>query len=369
MAPLFFINTKGLLLTNYHVINEAKSIQVKLQNNKLYKASIISKDEWMDLALIQIRLNYPHYLPLNFDYTGYKIGDEVIAIGSPYKKSGTISKGIISSVRNHDGFTLIQTDAAINPGNSGGPLIHFLSRQVIGINTFGISSDNVTVGINFSISLSTIKTFLDQNKHYVELPDLNKSIPVNANTQMAAIFTDKTSGKSNQSNQIENSTRKKPAQSHSDNHKLNHNKSYIITVFSSEIGEENYNFSSSDRASESVADFLEQELIKSSKNSIIAHKIAGNTALRYSYEGKNSIYSRKLCSKYKANGIISFFSEQEPGLHLQRPVEYSYYDCRSGSRTQNISYINHFDNEQFPFSQDIQKSFNVFLRKITLLQP
>tara|TARA_Y100000590_G_scaffold419149_1_gene520644 strand:+ start:696 stop:2123 length:1428 start_codon:yes stop_codon:yes gene_type:complete len=150
----FIIDKKGLVVTNNHVIQGAEDIIVSVNGAKEYKAKVIGKDPYMDLAVLQIESN-EKFTPVTFgDSDKARIGDWVIAIGNPFGLGGTVTSGIISS-RNRDiGLTryddFIQTDASINVGNSGGPLFN-IEGEVIGINTAifapgGASSGSIGVG-------------------------------------------------------------------------------------------------------------------------------------------------------------------------------------------------------------------------------
>src|SRR5271165_2629932 len=135
----FIIDKEGHILTNYHVIANAREVEVTLHNKKKYKATVIGRDRSHDLAVIQI--NAPNLVAATLgDSKSLVVGQKVYAIGNPFGLNGTMTRGIISSIRTVKGpegspiEDAIQTDAAINPGNSGGPLLN--SRgEVIGINT------------------------------------------------------------------------------------------------------------------------------------------------------------------------------------------------------------------------------------------
>ena len=123
----FIIDKEGHVLTNYHVIAEARQVEVTLHNLKKYKATVVGTDRAHDLAVIQIK--GPGLTPMVLgDSRNLQVGQKVYAIGNPFGLAGTMTRGIISSirpVREPDGLQIdeaIQTDAAINPGNSGGPV-------------------------------------------------------------------------------------------------------------------------------------------------------------------------------------------------------------------------------------------------------
>ena len=161
----FIIDKDGHILTNYHVIADARQVEVTLHNRKKYKATIIGTDRAHDLAVIQIKA--PDLVPAVLgDSKDLQVGQKVYAIGNPFGLSGTMTRGIVSSIRpvqEPDGPRIdeaIQTDAAINPGNSGGPLMNW-HGEVIGINTMILSSVGQSAGIGFAIPINTAKAVLN----------------------------------------------------------------------------------------------------------------------------------------------------------------------------------------------------------------
>jgi len=161
----FIIDKDGHILTNYHVIAEARQVEVTLHNRKKYRATIVGTDRPHDLAIIQIKA--PDLEPMTLgDSKNLQVGQKVYAIGNPFGLSGTLTTGIVSSIRpvqEPDGERIddaIQTDAAINPGNSGGPLLNWRG-EVIGINTMILSSVGQSAGIGFAIPINTAKAVLN----------------------------------------------------------------------------------------------------------------------------------------------------------------------------------------------------------------
>jgi S1-C subfamily serine protease len=161
----FIIDRDGHVLTNYHVIAEARQVEVTLHNRKKYRATVVGTDRSHDLAVIQIKA--PDLNPMVLgDSRNLQVGQKVYAIGNPFGLSGTLTSGIVSSIRSvqePDGMTIdeaIQTDAAINPGNSGGPLLNS-HGEVIGINTMIASSVGQNAGIGFAIPINTAKAVLN----------------------------------------------------------------------------------------------------------------------------------------------------------------------------------------------------------------
>ncbi|MGA2251415.1 S1C family serine protease [Terracidiphilus sp.] len=168
----FVLDRAGHVLTNYHVVEQAnRGIEVQLSNKHKYSATVVGSDRTHDLALLQI--NAPNLQPVTLaDSTDLAVGQKVYAIGNPFGLSGTMTRGIISSIRSVRGGEggpiedAIQTDAAINPGNSGGPLLN--SRgEVIGINTM-IASNGAeqSSGIGFAIPINTAKAVLADLTRY-----------------------------------------------------------------------------------------------------------------------------------------------------------------------------------------------------------
>jgi S1-C subfamily serine protease len=161
----FVIDKEGHILTNYHVIAEARQVEVTMHNRKKYKATVVGTDPPHDLAVIQIKA--PDLIPAVLgDSKHLQVGQKVYAIGNPFGLAGTMTRGIVSSirpVREPNGATIdeaIQTDAAINPGNSGGPLMNW-HGEVIGINTMILSNANQSAGIGFAIPINTAKAVLN----------------------------------------------------------------------------------------------------------------------------------------------------------------------------------------------------------------
>src|ERR1700686_4312492 len=161
----FVIDKEGHILTNYHVIADARQVEVTMHNRKKYKATVVGSDPPHDLAVIQIKA--PDLISAVLgDSRNLQVGQKVYAIGNPFGLAGTMTRGIVSSirpVREPNGAMIdeaIQTDAAINPGNSGGPLMNG-HGEVIGINTMILSNSNQSAGIGFAIPINTAKAVLN----------------------------------------------------------------------------------------------------------------------------------------------------------------------------------------------------------------
>jgi S1-C subfamily serine protease len=165
----FIIDRDGHILTNYHVIAEAVSsrgqVEVTMHNRKKYRATVVGMDRSHDLAIVQVKASDLSPMTLG-DSRNLQVGQKVYAIGNPFGLSGTLTSGLVSSIRSvqePDGATIdeaIQTDAAINPGNSGGPLLNS-HGEVIGINTMIASNVGQNAGIGFAIPINTAKAVLN----------------------------------------------------------------------------------------------------------------------------------------------------------------------------------------------------------------
>jgi S1-C subfamily serine protease len=169
MGSGFVIDTQGHILTNYHVIEGARQVEVTTSDKSKYKAQVIGVDPPHDLAVIQIPNSKIPAAEIG-DSKSLVVGQKVFAIGNPFGLSGTMTRGIISSIRSvrgEHGFIdeAIQTDAAINPGNSGGPLLNS-HGQVIGINSMILTGGaEQSAGIGFAIPINTAKAVLDDLVH------------------------------------------------------------------------------------------------------------------------------------------------------------------------------------------------------------
>ncbi len=161
---------KGYLVTNYHVVHDAEKIEVRLNDNRQFDATVVGTDPETDLAVIQIKADDLTALQMaNSDQL--RVGDFVVAVGNPFGLRQTVTSGIVSGLGRHIGTprggegsryqNFIQTDASINPGNSGGALLN-LQGQLVGINSEILSQSGGNIGIGFAIPSNLVQSVANQ---------------------------------------------------------------------------------------------------------------------------------------------------------------------------------------------------------------
>jgi Do/DeqQ family serine protease len=162
------IDSRGYVLTNYHVIEKAKDVQVTIDDGrerKTYKGTIVGTDSRTDISVIKIEGNGKFPVAPLGDSDKIKVGEWAIAVGSPFGLEHTVTVGVISakrqnvSIENRNYEDLIQTDASINPGNSGGPLVNIYG-EVMGINVAIFTPTGGFVGVGFAIPINKAKEVL-----------------------------------------------------------------------------------------------------------------------------------------------------------------------------------------------------------------
>jgi putative serine protease PepD len=179
----FEVDSKGDIVTNYHVVANSDSVRVRLNDGHTYGGRVIGKNPNRDVAVIRISAPVSELHPLTFaDSSAVTVGDSVVAIGDPYGLRNTVTSGIVSALNrtivspdNHPITWVIQTDAAINSGNSGGPLLN-TEGQVVGVNSQiesgsqggGGSSGNIGIGFSIPSNMvaSTARTLIE-NAHSI----------------------------------------------------------------------------------------------------------------------------------------------------------------------------------------------------------
>lgn len=161
----FIVDPSGIIITNWHVVEGADTVDVTLTDGRKFTTSDIKSDRTADIAVLRVTTSNP--LPaLQFgDSSQMEVGDRVLAVGAPFGLTGSVTHGIISakgrSLENPRYDDFIQTDAAVNPGNSGGPLVN-LAGQVIGVNSAIKSRSGGFQGIAMSISGNMVKSVMQQ---------------------------------------------------------------------------------------------------------------------------------------------------------------------------------------------------------------
>ena len=164
----FIFESDGYIITNHHVIENADQIIVRLADRREFEAELIGSDQQSDIALLKIDAgNLPS---LDFgDSETLRAGEWVVAIGSPFNFEQSVAAGIISatgrSTNSQQYVPFIQTDVAINPGNSGGPLLN-LDGEVVGINSWILSSTGGSIGLSFSIPIETANRAVKQLREH-----------------------------------------------------------------------------------------------------------------------------------------------------------------------------------------------------------
>jgi serine protease Do len=162
MGSGVIVNADGAILTNNHVVEDALSITVRLRDGRILPAKLVGRDPATDLALV--RVDARNLAPARFaDSDGVRVGEWVVAIGSPFGLGYTVTTGVVSA-KGRGGVGInsvedyLQTDASINPGNSGGPLVN-LDGQVLGINTMIVGKGQ---GIGFAVPSNIARRAADQ---------------------------------------------------------------------------------------------------------------------------------------------------------------------------------------------------------------
>ena len=162
----FIIESDGLILTNFHVVDNAEKITVRLLDGRELTGRVVGTDQKTDIALVKISARDLPVAPLG-DSDRLEVGEWVMAIGNPFGLDNTVTSGIVSAKDRQIGAGpydhFIQTDASINPGNSGGPLVN-LQGEVVGIDTAIFSQSGGNIGIGFAIPINLVKDLLPQLK-------------------------------------------------------------------------------------------------------------------------------------------------------------------------------------------------------------
>lgn len=160
----FIISVDGFVLTNAHVVEGATEVYVTLTDKREFKAKLVGSDERTDIALVKIEAANLPVLKVG-DVNRLRVGEWVVAIGSPFGLENSVTAGIVSAKQRETGSDIpfIQTDVAVNPGNSGGPLIN-IRGEAIGINSQILSPVGSFIGISFAIPIDEAVRIADQLK-------------------------------------------------------------------------------------------------------------------------------------------------------------------------------------------------------------
>ncbi len=165
----FVWDEQGHIVTNYHVVEGAKSLTVTFHNQERFEARVVGIEPRKDIAVLEVKAPAPLLVPIKIaKTTQLEVGQKAVAIGNPFGLDHTLTTGVISAlgrqVQGAGGVTIkdmIQTDAAINPGNSGGPLLDS-TGQLIGMNTMIFSKSGSSAGIGFAVPVATISRIVPQ---------------------------------------------------------------------------------------------------------------------------------------------------------------------------------------------------------------
>lgn len=169
------ISADGYIITNNHVIEDAENIEVKLNDNRVFPATVVGRDPNTDLALLKIKADNLSFLKYG-DSDKLKVGEWVLAVGNPFNLTSTVTAGIVSAKGRSLGIldsdyrieSFIQTDAALNMGNSGGALVD-TKGLLVGITSAIYSPSGAYAGNSFAIPVSIVKKVIDDLKEYGEV--------------------------------------------------------------------------------------------------------------------------------------------------------------------------------------------------------
>ncbi len=169
----FIWDKSGLIVTNYHVVQDANRVMIRLQDQSSWEAEVVGLSPDKDLALLRINAPSEKLTPLPLgESSSLQVGRKVVAIGNPFGLDTTLTVGVVSalgremtSLTNRAIRDVIQTDASINPGNSGGPLLNSMG-QLVGVNTQILSPSGANAGIGFAIPVDTVKRVIPQLQEF-----------------------------------------------------------------------------------------------------------------------------------------------------------------------------------------------------------
>lgn len=159
------ISSDGYIVTNDHVVENAKVVHIIMQDRRQFEAKVIGIDAGTDLALLKINANNLPFIPLN-DKVVPRVGEWALAIGTPFGFENSVTVGVVSALGRNLGaseryVSFIQTDAAVNPGNSGGPLLN-AQGELLGVNSQIVSQSGDSAGLSFAIPVNIVKHVVDE---------------------------------------------------------------------------------------------------------------------------------------------------------------------------------------------------------------
>jgi serine protease Do len=161
----FIIDSNGTIVTNKHVIGNAKAVKVKLHDGRILEGTVRGYDDMTDIAVIYLSKASNLRAARLGNSDELRVGDLAIAVGNPFGLDGTFTTGVVSAVGraglDTSGLKFIQTDASVNQGNSGGPLLN-MKGEVVGINRMIVSPSGGSVGIGFSIPINEVRNIIKQ---------------------------------------------------------------------------------------------------------------------------------------------------------------------------------------------------------------
>jgi putative serine protease PepD len=164
----FVYDSNGHIVTNAHVVEGSSSVSIKFSNGKAYSARVVGTDASTDLAVLKVDAPVSQLFPLTLGDSSSLVGDQVVAIGSPFGLEGTVTSGIVSALHREmtspNNFAIdnsIQTDAAINHGNSGGPLLN-AEGKVVGVTAQIESNSGGNEGVGFAVPSNTVRSIASQ---------------------------------------------------------------------------------------------------------------------------------------------------------------------------------------------------------------
>jgi hypothetical protein len=170
----FVVDASGTIVTNYHVIEGAQSLQVKTKDGEIYdRVEVVDHDERRDLAVLKVRPFKP--MPtVQLSATEPEVGEDAVAIGNPKGLEHTVTAGVVSAFRQAEGYRLMQMSVPISPGSSGGPVFN-LEGKVIGVATSQIREEGVQ-NVNFAVPIDYARPLIDSKNAPLSVAEFTKKV-------------------------------------------------------------------------------------------------------------------------------------------------------------------------------------------------